>query len=101
MDPITRFILLENKTTNGDGAVIEWTGLAPASLQINGTWDGATVTVYGSCDEGVTWLPPNDSVYQYTADVLTSFSAGRILVKATVSDAGVTTSLSACLIPTD
>lgn len=99
--PKTKFIFFENKTSDGDSSIIEWTGSGPATLQISGTWGGATVTVLGSCDQGNTWTSPTQSVYEYTDDSIVEFQAGRILVKLTVSDASETTSLSAYLVPSE
>jgi hypothetical protein len=89
-----RLVLLDEATADGGGKELAWSGQGVGSLQISGTWDGATVTIEGSIDGGKTWIAPAASAY--TSNVMTTFEAGNILVRAVVSSAG-TTSLSCFL----
>jgi hypothetical protein len=91
-----RLTLLDGVTANSTGEAVEWTGKGPGSLQVSGTWDGATVTIQGSLDGGVTWVTVAGGVF--TADAILSFEMGNGLVHAVVSSVG-TTSLSAYLTP--
>lgn len=92
-----RLILLKEATANGSGENLKWAGIGSGSLQVVGTWDGATVTVKGSMDGGVTFTAPTGSAF--TSDVMTTFEMGEGLVNATVSGAGGSTNLSAYLVP--
>jgi hypothetical protein len=85
--------LLDEVSTDIPGPAVEWPG-GEGTLQIVGTWDGATVTITGSIDGGVTYTAPLNSAY--TADAIVKFQMGPGKVLATVSSAG-TTSLSAYL----
>ena len=89
--------LLNAQATDGDGAIVDWNGNKEGTLQISGTWNGATVTIYGSLDDGTTFKAPTNSAY--TEDVITSFQMGPGKVKATISSAGASTSLSAYISP--
>lgn len=89
--------LLNSAKTDGSGTAIDWNGNKKGTLQIAGTWDGATVTIYGSIDSGATYTAPNNS--SYTEDVITSFEMGPGKVKATVSSAGASTDLNAYVSP--
>ncbi len=89
--------LLKNATADGNGAASDWNGNQKGTLQIVGTWDGATVTIYGSLNDGEDYAAPSNSAY--TADVITSFEMGPGKVRATVSNAGSSTDLNAYVSP--
>lgn len=89
--------LLDGATVDGNGAAADWNGNKKGTLQIVGTWDGATVTIYGSIDKGVNYTAPSNSAY--TEDVITSFDMGTGKVRATVSSAGASTNLNAYVSP--
>lgn len=90
-------ILLDSQTTDGDGTTIDWTGNHEGTIQVSGTWDGATVTVYGSLDDGTTWASPTNGTF--TADKIVEFQMGTGKVKATITSAGASTDLSAWVSP--
>lgn len=79
------------------GTAQKWTGNnKPGTLQISGTWDGATVTIKGSLD-GTNYIAPANSAF--IADVVTDFEMSTGYVQAVVSSAGGSTSLTAILEP--
>ena len=83
-------------TANGTGTVANVTGYGPIAFQAVGTWDGATVTYKGSVD-GTNYvaLPGTSAV---TADGIFQpvdpGVAGYKSVRAEITDAGATTSLT-------
>lgn len=81
--------LLDVGDTTGDGVV--WPGGSGVAF-VNGTWDGATVSLEWS-DDGSTWWVLG-SGYALTADGLVQFTLPLGQIRAAVADAG-TTSLSA------
>jgi hypothetical protein len=88
----------ENKTDDGSGTVIDWNGNCnPGTLQIVGVWDGATVEITGSMNRGSNYTAPVNS--SYTDDVITTFEMATGKVKATISNAGASTNLSAYISP--
>jgi len=91
--------LLRDATTDGDGDIINLSRAIrkPATLHIVGTWDGASVAITGSIDEGVTFLAPRDSVSIFTTDTLINLDMGAGKIKATISNAGGSTDLNAYL----
>jgi hypothetical protein len=90
--------LLNNATTDGAGTAIDWYGNPnPGTLQINGTWDGATVTISGSIDDGSNYIAPLNSAY--TSNVIVNFDMAVGKIKATVSNAGASTNLNAYISP--
>jgi hypothetical protein len=90
--------LFKNKTDDGDGTIIDWNGNDnPAGIQVEGTWDGATVTIKGSYNDGVTYKDPANAVF--TEDTITDIEIATGKVKATISDAGAATSLSCYISP--
>jgi hypothetical protein len=93
---VKRIVLLNEVSTNSTGEAFQWRGTGPGSLQVSGTWDGATVTIQGSLDGGDTWVTVAGGVF--TADAILGFEMGNGLVHAVVSSVG-TTSLSAYLTP--
>jgi len=86
--------LQEDQTANNTGEWKEWSGTGEGTLQVVGTWDGATVTIQGTLDRSKTGIAPSNSAY--TADAIVPFSMGRGWVRAVVSGVG-TTSLSVLL----
>lgn len=62
------------------------------SLQIDGTWDTATLTLQGSLDGGTTWT----DVEAYTADVFKKLSGSNEAdYRLLLSSVGASTSLNA------
>lgn len=49
-----------NLTTDDTGAPIEMAAFADRSIQMTGTFDGATVAMQGSNDGGTTWVTLKD-----------------------------------------
>jgi len=88
--------LLTARTTDGTDGAEPWSSNGPGTLHVFGTWDGATVTISGSGD-GVNFDVPVGAIY--TSDSIEEFEAGNINVKATISSAGASTSLTAILVP--
>ena len=96
---VTEFILLENHT-GGEGPIVEWTGVGPATLHLEGNWDGATVTITEKPKSGSSWVSPPTN-FAFTKNTAISFKAGRVEIKAAISGEGVATSLSGWLVPSD
>lgn len=93
--------LLKNATTNGDGDTLELPGNVLCIFQVAGTWDGATVTVKGSLDGGVTFTEPANEIGRFTSDAIESLNfQGPCKIKATVSNKSSSTNLSAWIQPT-
>lgn len=91
--------LLENVSIDGNGTAIDWNGNTPGSLQVFATnWDGATVEIKGSLDDGVTYSSIPQSTGQFTADTFTGIYFGPCKLRATVSGAGVSTSGIYCYV---
>ncbi len=89
-------LLLENATTDGNGTVVDWPGNRGGELQIDGTWDGATVTIKGSLDGGTTYTAPPESIGEFTESTFETLNLHAVCkVRATVSSAGASTDLTA------
>jgi len=86
--------LLSEATVNTTGEALWWSSPGPGSIHVYGTWDGATVTIQGSTDEGATWTDVPSGVF--TEDTLLGFDSGHAHVRAVLSNAG-NTSLTATL----
>ena len=87
--------LFENATTDGDKIEVEWSGNRGGEFQLDGVFDGATVTVKLSLDGGTTYTEPPDSIGQFTsatAEALNLWSVCKI--RATLSGAGTLTNLT-------
>lgn len=66
---------------------------ARMALQVHGTWDGATVNLEASLDDGTTWS--TFTGYSYTADAFKVLWTTRgMMVRASIASAGASTSLS-------
>lgn len=89
--PVLILKLLEAETADGNGDGVIYPGRGLSTLHIYGTFDGCTIAIEGSTDGGTTWTA---FVTSYTAAVITNFEEGRILVRAVVSSAGASTSIS-------
>lgn len=90
--------LFKNKTDDGDGTVVDWNGNDnPAGIQVEGTWDGATVTLNGSYNGGTSYLSPANGTF--TEDTITDIDIATGKVKATISNAGASTDLSCYISP--
>lgn len=88
--------LFSARLTDGDSSIIT---LNPKNrnprvytLSIWGTWDGATVTIYGSHD-GTTYKAVTDGAF--TADTLKNIEFYFPYIKLTLSNDGATTSINA------
>ena len=63
------------------------------ALQVSGTWDGATVNLEASLDDGTTWN--TFTGYSYTADAFKVLWTTRgMMVRASIANAGASTSIS-------
>ena len=90
--------LLDNATTDGDGAVIDWNGNGtPGTLQLSGLFAGATVTIKGSIDGGNNFLSPSNGSFK--SELITCFEMAPGKVKATISGATGATNISADVSP--
>ena len=90
--------LLNNQTINGDGDIIDWNGNEnTGSIQLCGVWDGAIVTIKGSLNRGVTFLPINTGVFDADEMAALYMSPGKL--KATISEAGPLTKLNCYVSP--
>jgi len=96
MNPKT-MVLLENATSSQTSESFQWAGTSKGSIQLAGVWDGATVTMEGSLDGGLTWGTVTNGIN--TSDKLEDFGGGYGLVRAVLSDAGAGTNLKVMLTP--
>lgn len=80
--------------TAGDtGIAIGFAEWADRSVQMSGTWNGATVTWEGSNDGGTTWLPltdPQGNALTKTADNLEAVTEISELARPRVTSGAVT-----------
>jgi hypothetical protein len=93
-----RLVLASAVTANSSGEAKEWTGTEIGTLHVYGTFDTCTVAIDGSTDGGVTWTAYSTT---YTAATITSFEAGNILIRATISSVGASTSVNVDIVPQD
>ena len=92
--------LLTNQTSDGDGTAIDWNGNKGGEIQIDGTFDGATVTIKGSLDDGVTYTEPPDNTGQFTSATFEALNLhAPCKIRATVSGAGAGTNINAWASP--
>lgn len=92
--------LLDSATSDGDGPEVTLNGNQGGEIQISGTWDGATVTLKGSLDNGATYTEPPDSLGRFTSDTIEALNfhaPGKI--RATISNAGASTNISMWMEP--
>ena len=77
----------------------KWNSLGAGTLHVRATtWDGATVTIQGTTDDGTTWDTVADGTF--TADAIVAFEAGQIGVRAQISGVGGSTdAISVTLVP--
>lgn len=93
-------LILDKKTANGSGNVVNWGGAAGAgpdgngTFSVWGTWGGATCSLEFSPDKGTTWIPVG-AASTFTQDGVAKFSLNGGKIRATISGATGTTSLSA------
>ena len=88
-------LLFENATTDGDKTEVEWSGNRGGELQIDGVWNGATVTVKGSLDGGTTYTEPPDSLGVFTSSTFEALNLHSVCkVRATLSGVGALTELT-------
>jgi len=83
--------LLENASSTPSTNIF-WGG--QGTLYVWGTWDGATVTLQASPDNGTTWIDLEDATFtQNTVTNITLHTMNQI--RASISGAGGSTSLNA------
>lgn len=87
------------KAAAATGSAVDWTG-GPGSLFVYGTWNGATVKLQASPDGGTTWIDvptdaANSSPLSLTANGICNFVLGPCKLRAAISGAGGSTSLTA------
>ena len=88
--------LLDDAATNVSSASYSVWGPRLA-FQIAGTWDGATVSLETSLNEGTTWSTLTG--YAYTTDTAKVIWTTRgMLVRATITNAGASTVLNAWML---
>jgi hypothetical protein len=79
------------RTTDGSSASFESNGRV-VTVVVNGTFDGATVTIEVSPNLGTTWIP---TTVTFTSAGVQNFVSGvGFSHRATVSSAGASTSLN-------
>jgi len=89
-------ILFENATTDDDYTEVDWPGNRGGEFQLDGEFDGATVTVKLSLDKGVTYTEPPEGIGQFTSATAESLNVWAVCkIRATISGAGVSTDLTA------
>ena len=90
-----RVVLFSARTTDGDSSAVGWNG-GRGALVVNGTWDGATMTLKAADASGNYISLGSDA--ELTADGIVNFDlpAGFTL-RATLSNDGATTSLTAAV----
>lgn len=104
-----RATLFENATANGDSDPVVWTGGADreGTLSIWGTWDGATVSLLYTPDDGATYIPVAASTWQVSSahgqaveydtglhSVTLGFDLGRFPIIVRLESAGGSTDLN-------
>lgn len=83
--------------TNNVGAAFGMSDFQDRSVQVFGTFGGATVTIEGSNDDGTTWATLNDpfgNALSFTAAGLKAITELPQYIRPNVSGAGGTTSLT-------
>lgn len=82
--------LQETLTTDTDSEVIDWTGNKPGYFEGRGTFDGATLTLKHSTDNGSTWITTDSVDLAFTANGAYGFRLPPCKLKATLSGVGTT-----------
>lgn len=82
--------LFAAKTANGNSSVIKWQG-GDGMLLAEGTWDGATVAVQISPDQGTTWQSITSA--SLTANGTYVFRAPACHMRLNISGVGAGTTL--------
>jgi hypothetical protein len=85
-------VLFSARTSNGASAAVEWQG-GVGTYYVNGTFGGATVTLQASFDNGASWLSLGDAALTQAGAV--NFQLPNVLLRASVSNASGTTSVTA------
>jgi len=75
--------LFDGQETDGDSSEIDWNGNRVGSYQAFGTWDGATVTIKGSLNNGSNYNNPPELAI--TVDEIGPLEMGPGKMKATIS----------------
>lgn len=78
-------------TTDGSSQEVPWSG-GVGVMSVTGTFDGATVTIHHSPDNGTTFIPTTAAL---TAAGHASFTLPAGIIKAVISNDGAGTSLNA------
>lgn len=85
--------LLSAQTSNGSGSPATWNGGGVGTVFVYGTWDSAQVDIEVSPD-GSTWVALGGDM-AFTEDGVQNFDlAAGVKVRATVTSAGASTSVS-------
>lgn len=86
-------------SANLDGAALpsHWMDYSDRSIQVTGTFNGATVTMQGSNDDGVTWNTLNDAfgaALTFTTGAIKQLTEVTAYMRPLVSSAGASTDLN-------
>jgi len=96
------YTLLDGATANGSGTGRAWpqrSSFACGTIDVFGTFDGATVTLEHSAD-GIVWrdfLDENAVAVTWTDDTPKNICASTRVLRLTISDAGASTDLDATI----
>lgn len=85
-------VFFNGQTSNATSSVTQWTG-GTGTFYAQGTFDGATVQVQVSFDNGVTWLNISDA--SLTSAGAFNLEIGAVLIRAVLTDAGGNTNITA------
>lgn len=85
-------VLFSARTSNGASPAVEWPG-GLGTYYAGGIFGGATVTLETSFDQGATWLALADAALTQQGAV--NFQLPNVLLRAVVSNASGTTSVTA------
>ncbi len=97
---INGFVWTPLTSANLDGAPLQITRRTDRSVQVQGTFDGCTVTIQGSLD-GTNWHTLNDlqsTALTFTSARLEGVSEVCTYIRPLVSAAGASTSISVYLV---
>lgn len=93
VSPTPKAIRLFNDTAVDGSSSSFYTWGPRLAFQLAGTWDGATITLQTSLDDGTTWTALTGHAYTSdTAKVI--WTTRSMLIRATISSAGAATVLN-------
>ena len=97
VSPKPTSIQLFDAATTSSSSASYYTWGPRMAFQLNGIWDGATINIEVSLDDGSTWNVLTG--HAYTADTAKVVWTTRSMkVRATIANSGASTSLSAWLL---